>query len=557
MPPERKQYEDRFKALMAEMENWKTAWKDIQAYISPTRGHFDDKSPNQGQEIDHKTILNGHASRALGKLASGMTSGLTSPSRPWFKLGLSDDDLQQFDPVKEWLGVVQERMLGVFAKSNIYGALNGIYYETGGFGTAAMAILPDHEDVIRARLFTCGEYALGTGPDCRTNAFARRQWMTVGQIVREYGINNVSVTTRQLYNDRKVDTWVQVSQLIQPNPEANGSPMMMRKAYRSVHWENNSPTDTFLRVGGFRRFPILAPRWNTTTTADVYGRGPAWDALGDVKMLQKMEKDALMALDKVADPPVQADGNVVEQVNLLPGGLTRSSNTSPNAGVRPVYQLNPDFNAIESKIQNTKQAISEAFYADLFLMISQVGGGKMTAREVVERHEEKLLMLGPVLERLESELLDPLIDLTFETMMDAGLIPPPPEELQGMDLNIEYISMLAQAQKMVGTTAVEQLLAFAGNLAGVKPAILDKIDEDEAMDQYAGMLGTPPKIVRSAEVVAQIRKKRDDDAKAAQIAATVPALVTGAKTLSETKIGENSALDALMAGASGTPATGQ
>jgi hypothetical protein len=486
-----------------------------------------------------------------------MTSGLTSPSRPWFKLGLEDDDLQDFDPVKDWLSTVEERMMGVFAKSNIYGALNGTYSEVGSFGTAALAILPDFEDVLRGTLYTCGEYALGTGADGRVNAFTRKQWMTVGQVVERYGIDAVSEQTAAQYRSKNVDKWVQVIQLIQPNPDANGSPLATRKTYRSCHWEVGSPEDKWLRVSGFKRFPILAPRWNTTTTADVYGRSPAWDALGDIRMLQKMEKDSLIALDKVADPPVQADGNVAEQVNLLPGGLTRSSAVSPNAGVRPVYQLNPDFNAIDLKIQRVENAISQAFFADLFMMISQAGRANMTAREVVERHEEKLLMLGPVLERLESELLDPLIDLAFERMLEAGLIPPPPEELQGMDINVEYISMLAQAQKMVGTTAIEQTVAFVGNLAAAKPAILDKLDEDEAVDQYAKMLGIPPKIIRSDEATAAIREERQAAEQAAQAAATMPAVVEGAKTLSETKVGQNSALDAMLAGASGTPAVGQ
>jgi len=240
----------------------------------------------------------------------------------------------------------------------------------------------------------------------------------------------------------------------------------------------------------------------------------------------------------------------------LPGGLTRSSATSPNAGVRPVYQLSPDFAAIENKIQNTKNAISEGLFADLFMMISQADRPNMTAREVVERHEEKLLMLGPVLERLESELLDPTIDISFDIMLEAGLLPPFPEDLAGQEINIEYISMLAQAQKMIGTTAVEQLTAYVGNLAAAKPTILDKFDEDEAVDSYAGMLGTPPKIIRTAEVVAQIREERAKANAAAQAAAAGPALVEGAKTMSETKIGQNSALDALLAGAAGTPAVG-
>lgn len=552
---ERKKFSDRLNALKSEADSWTTAWKDIQRYLVPTRGFFDLSNPNWGATIDHKVLIDGHGTRSLERLASGMTSGLTSPSRPWFRLGLPDDDLQQFLPVKEWLDDVQQRMMAVFAKSNIYGALHGVYSEVGSFGTAAVAILPDYNDVIRARLYTCGEYFLGTGADSRVNAFARLFWMTVAQLVAEYGKDNVSDQVRVDYENGRMDRWVQVAQLIEENSGRSDSPIAKNKRFRSVHWEHGSSDEKFLRKAGFDEFPILAPRWDTTTTADVYGRGPGWNALGDIKMLQKMQKDKLIGLDKVVDPPVQADGNVSDQVNVLPGGVTRSSATSPNAGLRPTYQVQPDFSAIGAEISETKRAISEAFFADLFVMIANANKANMTAREIVERHEEKLLMLGPVLERLEAELLDPLIDRTFGIMLRAGLIPPPPDELQGTDLRVEYISMLAQAQKAVGTTAIEQTVAFVGNLAAVKPEILDKLDEDEAIDNYSEMTGIPPKIIRSKEVVDAIRQKKQQEKQAAEVAATLPGMVQGAKVLSETKVGTGSALDALLTGAP-APQTG-
>jgi hypothetical protein len=548
---ERKPFTQRYNAMRTEAEQWRPAWTDIRDYIAPTRGQFEGEQPNRGKKIDHEKLVNGHASRSLTTLASGMTSGLTSPSRPWFQLGTADPDLSNFGPVKLWLSMVQQRMMSVFAQSNIYSVLNSIYAEGGGFGTAAMALLPDYLDVIRGRSMTIGEYFLGLGPDYRVNSFARQFWMTASQLVAEYGIDNVSEQTKTAFKNGNVDVWKQVKQIIEPNDQRVETRYNWQgKRYRSVHWEEGSPADTFLRVAGFNGFPILAPRWSVARSADIYGIGPGWEALGDVKMLQKMEIDKLIALDKVVDPPVQGDANI-DFFNLMPGGVTRNSASAPNAGVKPTYQIEPDFNAIENSINKTEDRIDRFFYADLFMLISNDDRPAVTAREIVERHEEKLLMLGPVLENLESELLDPMIDRTFEIMQEAGLIPPPPQALQGHELKTEYISILAQAQKMVGTTAIEQAARFIGSIVAVYPDAADNMDADQAVRKYADKLGVDPEIIRDDEALAALRKDKADEAAAAKAAQAGASAIQGANVLSKTPVGQNSALDAVLAGIRG------
>lgn len=534
----------RLNALKTEANNWKSAWMDIQTYILPSRGQFDDSQPNSGKLINHKTVLDGHAGRCSRTLAAGMTSGLTSPSRPWFKLGIADQDLLELESVKEWLDTTQQRMMTVFSKSNIYGVLNSTYSEIGTFGTAATAIVEDLSDIIRAKSFTIGEYFIGTGLDGRVNTFAREYWMTVAQIVEDFGIENVSTHVKSLFDNRTFDTWIKVCHLIQPNlskdPQKKDNKNM---AFTSAYWESGMPEDKLLREGGFREFPILAPRWDVVG-ADVYGRGetPGWNVLGDVKMLQKMQRNKLVALDKLTDPPIQIKGDMIGEANMLPGGITRFS-AGPDAGATAAYQVNPNLQALEATIQQTKMDISAGYYSDLFMMISQMDQPGTTAREIVERHEEKLLMLGPVLERLESELLDPLIDRTFSIMLEKGLIPVPPPELQGMEMKVEYISMLAQAQKMVGTGAIAQTLGFVSNLAAVIPNAVDMINVDEAIIEYGDMMGVPPKIIRSKEDVAVIRKNREDAQIAAEQTAALQNTIAGAKTMADTKLGQNSALD--------------
>ena len=544
---------------------WYPAWRDIQKYILPTRGFFFEQRPNVGYEIDHKTVVDTTGENALGTLASGMQSGLTSPSRPWFKLSLGDEDVDSTASVSYWLDDTQRRMENVFAKSNVYGGLHSMYEEVGGFGTACALLEEDPDDIIRLRVYTSGEYYLATGPDGRVNSFYRRFWMTVEQLVKEFGINNVSPQVRTMYENQSPDTWVRINFLIEPNnARVHEMKDWKNMAFRSVYWEDGAMVDKYLRMGGFEEFPILAPRWSTTTTADSYGRSPGWKMLGDVKMLQKLQTNKLIALDKVTNPPVQIDASVQGEANMLPGGVTRFSALLPNAGVKPAYQVNPDLQNIELCIEKTQNAIKEKSFANLFLMlIDAERGAPITATEVTERQSEKLSVLGPVLERLEGELLNPLIERTFKIMFERGMLLPPPKEVGGMELKVKYISILAQAQKMVGTTAMQQVLMYAQQLATIQlqlgqAEVLDNVNFDEQLQQYATMLGIPTRTMNSPEMRDGIRQakraalaKQQQMAQAQQAAQTINQASGAAKNLGTTPVGQNSALDAVLAGMKG------
>lgn len=548
-------------ALKNEGNLWYPSWRDLSKYISPTRGFFYEKRPNTGYEIDHKTIIDSTAEESMTTLSSGMISGLTSPSRPWFKLGFSDPDLMQVDSVKLWLNIVQTRMLDIFAKSNVYGGLATIYEEIGTFGTACGFLEEDYKNVIRLRVYTIGEYYLGTGPDGVVNAFYRRFWMTVSQMIKEFGEENCSVQVQTIFKSNKPDTWVRVNLLIEENDKrVKEYKDWKNMAYRSVYWEDGSMNDSYLRMGGYEELPVLTPRWATTTTADAYGRGPGWKMLGDSKMLQKQQKNFLIALDKVGNPPMQVDSSVQGVVNTLPGGITRFSSQLPNAGAKPAYQINPDLNAMIAAIEKTQAAIKRKSFSDLFLMMidAERRGSPITATEVMERQSEKLTILGPLLESLTSELLKPLIDRTFNIMQRNGLIPEPPEEIENMDIKVQYISVLAQAQKMVGTTAINQLVQFFGGMAGLDQNVIDVLDFDEVGREYAEMIGVPPKLIKSPEVVEAIRKlKAEAAAKAQQQQDAIVAAEAlqkaggGVKSASEAELDKNSALDATLEGITG------
>lgn len=549
----------KFSAMKNEFASWQPALMELSQYINPTRGFFSEGQPNQGRKIDHKTVIDGHARRAVRTLASGMTSGLTSPSRPWFRLGIPDPELAGDDEVQQWLDEVQRRMLDVFSKSNIYSSLHTVYEEIGTFGTGCMILQEDDTEVVRARVYTMGEYYLINDENGRTSGFGRTFWHTVGQLVERFGLENCSDTVKQLHKSNETEKWVKVCHLIDENDKRiPGYLDRFNMPYRSCYWEEGAPVEKYLRVSGYEELPTLTPRWETTTTADVYGRGPGWDCLGDVKMLQKMQKQALLGLDKVVDPPIQVDSSVQGEANMLPGGVTRFSGQMANAGVKAAYEVRPDLVAIEAKIERVQEAISQAFYSNLFLMLINDDKGQMTATEVAERQSEKLQVLGPVLERLENELLNPMINRTYSIMLRRGLIPIPPKRLQGIDLNPQYISVLAQAQKMVGVTAMQQQIQITAGMATMDPQVIDNIDLDEATRASAEMLAIPAKVIRSREQVEQRRKKRDEAAAQAQQAQMAMA---GAKAASDgasavqkmatAPMGENSALEATLGAITG------
>jgi len=556
-------FEKRIKYLQNEAQKWYPAWQDLALYLNPTRGQFFKTVPNSGLTIDHKTVIDSHARRTIRDLASGMVSGLTSPSRPWFKLGLPDKDLEKYKPVREYLDECALRMHSVLADSNAYEALHTSYEEIATFGTSAMFMMEDFKDTIRFRNYTIGEYYLGVGPDNRVDTFARPYYMTVGALIKEFGIENVSPTVRAAYKNNDTEMWVKLNFMIEPNDTRVAQyDDFKNMPFRTVYWEDGSAQDTYLRIHGFREFPILGPRWATTTSADIYGRSPGWDVLGDDKMLQTMQIQKLMALDKMIDPPLQADASVQGTVNTLPGGITRFSALLPNAGLKAAYQVNVDINAVREDILEVKKAIDDSFFRDLFRMMIEFERGAVTATEIAERQSEKLNMLSPIVAKLNNDQNKPLIDRLFNIMLRNGMLPELSPELErlvgGMPMKTTYISVFAQAQKMIGITAIEQTVNFIGGLAKLNEEAADNLAIDDTIRIYSDSIGAPAKIIVDPAMVAAKRKARAEARAAIDKANAMSQMAEGAaqagqaaKDLGATPMGQGSALDAALAGITG------
>ena len=561
--------------LRGQLENERTSflshWRDIGDYILPRRPRFAVSDVNKGDRRNSK-IIDSTATMAARTLRSGMMSGVTSPARPWFRLTTPDPDLAEFGPVKEWLHIVERRITTSFLRSNLYNVLPVVYGDIGAFGTSAMYIEEDFTgDVIRCYPFPIGSYFIAQDEKLKVNTFMRDFRMTVNQLVSKFGQTGkpgeinwdiFSQQVRNYWENGQRESWIDVCHAIRPNENYDPNKLESKyKKYYSCYFERSSAnssgntydlnSDKFLKEEGYDYFPVLCPRWETTGE-DIYGTDcPGMISLGDVKQMQLGERKIMQAIEKMINPPMIGPTSLrTQKASILPADITYVDEREGQKGFRPAHEINFRINELEQKQQQCRQRISRSFFEDLFLMLAQSDRRDITAREIEERHEEKLLALGPVLEQLNQDLLDPLIDIAFNIHVKQKLLPPPPEELQGQDLKVEYISIMAQAQKLVGIAGVERFVGFVGQMAQFDPGVLDKVKTDQVVDVYADMTSVPPSIVRTDEDTEDLRAQKAQAVQAQQKMEMMAQGAQTAKDLSQAKLGENSALDQL-AGAAG------
>ena len=511
----------RFTALKSEYLLWRPALMEIKKYIAPLNGIFDTMPTSRAQMIDHKTLLDNYAAQAANILASGLTSGMTSPSSPWVKLEL-DIDREMTTDESVWMADSEAVIYMMLKRSNIYSCLRGCHKELGAFGTGCFLVLEDFEDICRGRLFTAGQYYLGVDSKGRPNSFAREFWMQTGQAVEEFGYENCAPTIRVNWDYNRKDVWVKLYHLIEPNDtqigelkDYNGMP------FRSCYFDPADQSDRFLATRGYRKFPVVAPRWEVNSTDQIYGYGPGWYALGNAKELQKAKYDKVTARDLHNRPPMIQDSSVEGHASMIPGGMTKTTSSNvPNAGVRPAYQIQYDAQGHQITRQELREDIDRDFYVDLFkMLISRPDNTQMTAYEVAELQQEKIMQMGPVLYNIEKGELDVLIDLLWDIAVENKLIPVPPASLAGAPIKVVYVSLLSQAMKAIGVNTINRVVGFVTSLGGISPEIAlkaaDNLDVDEAVRSVNKMEGGPAKLVRDPKLVKQ---DRDDRAKAQQAA---------------------------------------
>ena len=474
----------RFDRLSAQRQNWETHWQEVADYMMPRKADVT-KTRSRGDKRT-ELIFDSSPLQAVELLAASLHGMLTNPSTPWFSLRFKDD-MENEDEAKEWLESATETMYAAFNRSNFQQEIFELYHDLITFGTAAMYIEEDSDDILKFSTRHINEIYVAENDKGRIDTVYRKFKISARAAIQQFG-SAVSVKVDSI---NAKDPYEEVEIVHAVYPRSDFDPKKQDKSnmpFESIYIEYSSGDE--LSVSGFREFPFVVPRY-LKASHEIYGRSPAMTALPDVKMLNEMSKTTIKSAQKQVDPPLLVpDDGFILPVRTVPGGLnfyrsgTRDRIEPLNIGANTPLGLNME--------EQRRNSIRNAFYVNQ-LMMQQ--GPQMTATEVIQRNEEKMRLLGPVLGRLQSELLKPLIDRTFNIILRNNLFPPAPEFLAGKDIEIEYVSPLAKAQKSTELSSIMRAIEILGSLSNVAP-VFDHINMDKLVRHLADIVGVPQKILK-------------------------------------------------------------
>jgi hypothetical protein len=486
----------RFDRLKSNRQNWESHWQEVADYMQPRKADVT-KSRSKGDKRT-ELIFDSSPLQAVELLAASLHGMLTNPSTTWFSLRFKGEELSDNDEAKAWLENATEVMYKAINRSNFQQEIFELYHDLITFGTAAMFIEDDDEDVLKFSTRHINEIYISENDKGRIDTIFRKFRLTTRAAIQKFGEN----VSESILTKHRKDPYEEVEILHAVYPRADFDPKKQDKSnmpFESVYLE--AGTGDELSISGFREFPFVVPRY-LKASHEIYGRSPAMTALPDVKMLNEMSKTTIKSAQKQVDPPLLVpDDGFILPVRTIPGGLnfyrsgTRDRIEPLNIGANTPLGLNME--------EQRRDSIRNAFYVNQLMMQN---GPQMTATEVIQRNEEKMRLLGPVLGRLQSELLKPLIDRAFSLLIRKDLFGPIPEFLSGQDIEIEYVSPLAKAQKSAELQSIMRGIEIMGQLANVAP-VFDHLNMDKLVKHLMDIVGVPQKVLKSSSELQDEREQ--------------------------------------------------
>ncbi|HPD58062.1 MAG TPA: portal protein [Smithellaceae bacterium] len=478
----------------------KSHLQEIADYMIPRRQGVTTTLTAGGKRMSK--IYDGTAIRALRVFANGLYGHLTSPAYPWFELTTKDRELGNVPAVKFWLADTTEKLRSAINTSNAPLALHEVYTDLGWAGTGCLYIEPGKKYKLNFMSFGISQTCIMEDANGVVDTVYRLTRMTARQCVQYWG-DKCSPKIQKALEQGKHNEKFEIIHAVYPRDDYDWT----KRDAKNMPWVSQwveKDTKNELSRGGYAEFPYCVPRWEKDND-ETYGRSCGMDALPDTKMLNQMCYDDIRAIQKRIDPPITAS----TEAGLSTTRTSAGSIIFHKKGEKPEPMLlGGDIRLAFEAEEQKRQQIQQAFYVDLFLLLAQAKDPNRTATEVRELIEEKMTLLGPALSRLQTELFDPMLGRCFSILLKNGEFLPPPEELAGQSLEIEYIGRLALAMKETETRAAMSTLSAVGGMAQFDPEVMDNFDTDEIAVGTAQRKGMPVKYIRPPQVRDEIRQRR-------------------------------------------------
>jgi hypothetical protein len=525
-------------------------WQKITQVIRPARGTYLEETDSEVSKRP-TSMINSTPATASRTLSAGMIGGASSPAYEWFKFELDDSDLNKWGPAKVALEQRERIVQRYLAASNFYQMMETLYGDAGDFGTGVGIIDRHPRDLFTCKVFSPGQYYIDVDEHGDIDTIYMKYQESVINIMSRWK-DSASARVKEAYDKGNYNQKFTLIQVIEPNQiidpdrgDWHGKPWVKFIFEENVKDEGEN---FYLETSGFEEWPGFNLRWELAS-GNIWGWGPGLLALGDAAALQTVEFRDAQGIEKAVKPMLQAPIFLKNQpISQTPGGVTYVDPYQANqAKVEPIYQIQPGIlQALIQSIERHERRINEVYFKDLFLMLATTDRREITAREVEEKHQEKLLNLGPVLMRTHRDALNNAIIRIYRILDSAGVFPPAPPELKQRALSVRYVSSLAYAQRAAGASALERFFGFTGNLAGVYPQVIHKVDIFQGLDYYADAVGVPAEVmVSSDDAKASAQQQAAAQAAPAQAAAGKDA-ASAAQLLSQTDTTRPSALQYLL-----------
>lgn len=535
--------------------------RDISDHIQTRRGRYlkgeRQTTRRTGTILNEKPI---YASRTLG---AGMSAGVASASRPWLKLITPNSELNERHEVKLWLDIAQRRLYQILAGSNYYGTRATSFRDMGDFGQGPLILDADFEDVIRGYVSPPGEYYIARNDKGVCDVMYREYEMTVSQMVSKFK-GNIPTEVRDNYDRGDYETVYTITHVIEPNvKQVKGLIGPRGMPFLNIYYCNgvqDADSNAIMTASGYHELPFSCPPWELQS-GDTYADGCGSLVLPACKSLQALEKRRGQVVDKLANNSVQAPESMKKTpINHKAGEATyypdkfatgQGGSSSGGGPISPLYRVDPtSLTVVGQEGSILEERIDRGYFVDLFFMLANSDRRNVTATEVERKYEEKILALGPVLDNTHSQGLDIEITRAVKIASRAGLLPPPPKSMDGIELKVEYTSILAVAQRALGVSQIERFSGFIGNLSAGDPAVFDKWDMDQTVDEYSNSIGIPAAMVRSDDQVEERRKLRAEENQQAKQSAQLEQTAQTAQVLSQADTSRDSNLLADILGGS-------
>ncbi len=487
----------------------KPDWQDLADYFLPRSVRFLARNVNK-QPVKNRKIKDSTPLLAVRNFSSGMMSGATSPATNWFKVKVRNYGQEGSYEVKTWCSEVENLFRDIFNSSNLYRVLPSVYKQLGVFGISVLSLISDESSILRCQLLPLGSYRIAKNDKGEVDTICRVYMESAKNLYDYFGEENVSNDVLKAIESGRYEEMFEIAHFVEPNKDFMPDSVWAEdKQYISVYYECSSNEEKFLSKSGFDKFPYAIFEAEVNGE-DIYpSECPGINALPDVKQLMSMVIDEGKAIKKMISPTYKGPASLKNK-KMIDAPAAFIEEDENGRGLSPIYEVNPRVLEVDSIIEKLKESIKEIFYNDLFAMILNTAERSRTATEVNELKEEKMVLLSPLLQQIHNGL-NHIIDWVFQECIKLNILPEPPQEIIGSDMDIEFVSTLAQAQKAVKISAMERFTTFTINLAqALDPSLKNKLNANKIVDDYADYVNiSPEQIVPTHEVEKKKQKEEE------------------------------------------------